>query len=634
MRSLPLTTRALIACTIVASAVITPYVAIQLPVRGNHLWWLVFLCAAMAGEALRVSGDGESGSVAEFTFSMAILLAAAPLFGPGVAAVLGFVSLAAVDIARGEALYRLLFNAATYALAGAGAGSAFLAAGGHLGVVSEGDPGALAAAVAVHAAIATGLIGLAIASAQRRRLIRGTLSYARDVTPTSLAEYSLGIVLARLCAAAPGFVPLLAPLFIAVYRAHSAAVRLATETKQALRGLADMVDARDPYTFAHSERVGTYVERLAEALGLPDRRVRRLTRAGRLHDLGKLTVDVSILTKPGRLTPEEFEDLRSHPAMSARLLAPFTFAAEEKRLVEYHHERFDGNGYYHVTELPIEAHFLILADSWDAMTSDRPYRKALSDSEAASEIRKHLGTQFHPLLGRAFVAVVEGREVRDELTSGELDDLQLELRAGRDRRLPAARATLQRCWRYATWRILVIPLSVIGATLVVAPRDGSPLAVIAAVAVVATWWAVGSGRRAVRRTLQLLAAESRPKTAATVLSRVDARLGLMWIGPVEVGTQEVRRTGPGWGESESGDSVAAHVDGLLACTDPGELTEAGRVTSRDGSTLVIHEQEAQPLMLLLTAGPPLPTVLAQSLIEMLRDAEAEREDTVPLAEAA
>jgi HD-GYP domain-containing protein (c-di-GMP phosphodiesterase class II) len=634
MRSLPLTTRALILCTIVASAVVTPYVAIHLPVSGSHLWWLVFLCAAMVGEALRVSGDGESGTVAEFTFSMAILLAAAPLFGPGVAAVLGFVSLAAVDIARGEALYRLLFNAATYALAGAGAGWAFLAAGGHLGDVSEGDPGALAAAVAVHAAIATGLIGLAIASAQRRRLIHGTLSYAREVTPTSLAEYSLGIVLARLCAASPGFVPLLAPLLIAVYRAHSAAVRLATETKQALRGLADIVDARDPYTFAHSERVGTYVERLAEALGLPDRRVRRLARAGRLHDLGKLTVDVSILTKPGRLTPGEFEELRSHPAMSARLLAPFTFATEEKRLVEYHHERYDGDGYYHVTDLPIEAHFLILADSWDAMTSDRPYREALSDAEAAAEIRKHLGTQFHPLLGRAFVAVVEGREVRDELTSGELAGLQLELRGSGDRRVRVARATLERYWRYATWRILVLPVSVIGAVLVVAPRDGSPLAAVAAVGAAATWWAVRSGRRAVRRTLQLLAAEPRPATAATVLSCIDSRLGLIWVGPVEIGTQQVRRTGLGWSESGSADAMAVRVDGLLACTDPAELTEAGRATSRDGSTLAIHEEEAQTPMLLVTAGPPLPSVVAQSLIDMLRHVEYEHAGAIPLAEAA
>ena len=274
--------------------------------------------------------------------------AAIPLFGPVVASVISFVSLAVVDLARGERFYRLIFNASTYALAGAAAGWIFLAAGGRLGEVSDAHPGPLAAAVATHAVVTTGLIGLALASARRIRLVGGTLRYAREVAPTSLAEYSLGLVLARLCAATPGVVPLLAPLFIAVYRAHSSAVRLATETKQALRGLADIVDARDPYTFAHSERVADYATRLAEALDLPDWRVSSITRAGRLHDLGKLTIDVAILTKPGPLTDSEFDELRAHPAMSARLLAPFSFIASERSLIEYHHERFDGNGYYRI----------------------------------------------------------------------------------------------------------------------------------------------------------------------------------------------------------------------------------------------------------------------------------------------
>jgi HD-GYP domain-containing protein (c-di-GMP phosphodiesterase class II) len=634
MRNLPLTTRVLIVLTIVASAVITPYVAIHLPVQGNHLWWLVFLGTAMVGEALRVSGDGESGTVAEFTFSMAILLAAAPLFGPGVAAILGFVSLATVDIARGEALYRLLFNASTYALAGAGAGWAFLAVGGHLGDVGQSHPGALAAAVAVHAAITTGVIGCARASARRTRLLRGTLSYAWEVTPTSLAEYSLGLVLARLCAAAPGFVPFLVPLFIAVYRAHSAAVRLATETKRALRGLADIVDARDPYTFAHSERVAGYVERLAEALGLPEPQVRRLTRAGRLHDLGKLTVDVAILTKPGRLTDEEFEELRSHPAMSARLLAPFTFAAAERRLIEYHHERFDGDGYYHVKALPLEAHFLILADSWDAMTSDRPYRQALSDAEAAAEVRRHLGTQFHPLLGRCFLAVVEGREVRDELTSGELASLQEELRRSRGRQLARVGARIERWWRYATWRVIVVPVCILGAVLAVAPRAGSPVAVIAGLAGLAAWWSVNSERRAVRRSIRALSAEPLPLAAGDVLARVDSRLGLIWVGPLEIGAQQARRAGAGWRAAESDDDVTARVDGLLACTDPGELAAHERATGRDGSTLVVYESEGGEPMLVVTSGPPLSAPLAHSLVRMLTPLAADAHDPLELEQAA
>jgi hypothetical protein len=101
MRSLPLTTRALIVLTVVAAALLSGYAALALPAHGNHLWWVVFLCAAMGGEALRVSSDGESGAVAEFTFSMAVLVAAIPLFGLVVTSVISFASLAVVDIARG-----------------------------------------------------------------------------------------------------------------------------------------------------------------------------------------------------------------------------------------------------------------------------------------------------------------------------------------------------------------------------------------------------------------------------------------------------------------------------------------------------------------------------------------------------
>ncbi|MDX6536457.1 MAG: hypothetical protein QOD37_798, partial [Gaiellales bacterium] len=595
--------------------------------HGNHLWWVAFLCAAMCGEALRVSSDGESGAVAEFTFSMAVLVAAAPLFGPLVASVISFASLAIVDIARGESVYRLTFNAATYALAGAAAGWIFLATGGRLGEVSDADALSLAAAVGVHAAVTTGVIGLALTSVRGGRLLRGTLRYAREVTPTSLAEYSLGLVLARLCAAAPSFVPLLAPLFIAVYRAHSSAVRLATETKQALRGLADIVDARDPYTYAHSERVAEYAANLAEALELPEWRVRSITRAGRLHDLGKLTVDVAILTKPGPLTDAEFGELRAHPAMSARLLAPFSFVARERALIEYHHERFDGKGYYRIPRerLSIYAHFLILADSWDAMTSHRPYRRGLSQDEAAAEIRNHLGTQFHPLLGRAFLAVMEGREIREELTAQELADLRAELEAEREQRLTLTRARIALGRRSITWRVMVVPAAVIGMVIAVAPSQAAPMAGVAALAAVAAAYVLRSDQRAVRRTLRMLQAEPRPATAREIFARVERRLGLVWIGPLVSGPNVMRRAGPGWTVSEQRDATLARVDALLARTAPAELGRDDEPLSRDGCTLAIHRADGQ-LTLIVTSGATLPPALAGALLGLLNSVDVVPED--------
>src|SRR5207253_4869818 len=157
---------------------------------------------------------------------------------------------------------------------------------------------------------------------------------------------------------------------------------------------------------------------LGAALRLPATEVARLRWAGRLHDLGKICVDRSVLMKPGRLDDEEWAAMSRHPRLSARLLRRFRFAVEEARAVEYHHERFDGRGYYGIPteELPLASHFLIVADSFDAMVSDRPYRPGLSKDEALVEIERHIGSQFHPAVAKAFVAVQRGLEPYSALT--------------------------------------------------------------------------------------------------------------------------------------------------------------------------------------------------------------------------
>ena len=247
-----------------------------------------------------------------------------------------------------------------------------------------------------------------------------------------MTEYSLGLVLARLAIVAPLFAPLLLPLLVAVYRAHARSSALRAETDVALRRLADIVDERDPSTFDHSHRVGELVRDLTRALKLSERDVETLSRAGRLHDLGKVMVDRSVLQKPGALDDDEFAQVRLHPAVSARLLGTFGFAREEARAVEMHHERFDGRGYYGVPvdDIPLSAHCLILADSWDAMTSDRPYRPGMSPEVAATRIEEALGTQFHPILGRVFLAVQAGRRPEDVADAVQLMGLR---RRPRDR---------------------------------------------------------------------------------------------------------------------------------------------------------------------------------------------------------
>ena len=169
-----------------------------------------------------------------------------------------------------------------------------------------------------------------------------------------------------------------------------------------------------------------YVDSLARALGFPYSDIDRLRWAARLHDLGKVAVDAAVLGKTGKLTPAQWGTVWRAPRLSARLLRRFELSAAEARAVEYHRERFDGRGYYGIpsADQPLAAHFLVVADSFDAMTSDRPYRVGLSTEEALAEIERNIGTQFHPAVAKAFVALQRGQDPYANLNPEEQAQLR------------------------------------------------------------------------------------------------------------------------------------------------------------------------------------------------------------------
>jgi HD-GYP domain-containing protein (c-di-GMP phosphodiesterase class II) len=153
--------------------------------------------------------------------------------------------------------------------------------------------------------------------------------------------------------------------------------------------------------------------RLAERIELPTQQVLATRWAGRLHDLGKVVVDNSVLHKDGPLDEREWQLMRSHPKVAVDLLAHLSLTRDMLPGIQYHHERPDGRGYYSLDgeDLPVEAALIALADSFDAMTTDRPYRKALSTEEALRRIEAGLGTQFHPAFGKAFIAMIRSDQV-------------------------------------------------------------------------------------------------------------------------------------------------------------------------------------------------------------------------------
>jgi putative nucleotidyltransferase with HDIG domain len=185
--------------------------------------------------------------------------------------------------------------------------------------------------------------------------------------------------------------------------------RLEESALEAVESLNATVDAKDPYTAGHSQRVQRIAVAIGEQLGLPADRLDALHFAGLFHDIGKIAVPDAILTKPAALTPEEFDVIRRHPDAGADIVEKLGRLREAVPLIRHHHERWDGRGYPHglaADEIPLEAAIVGLADAWDAMTTDRPYSRARTVEEAAEEIRLGHGTQFAPAVVDAFFAAL------------------------------------------------------------------------------------------------------------------------------------------------------------------------------------------------------------------------------------
>jgi len=176
-----------------------------------------------------------------------------------------------------------------------------------------------------------------------------------------------------------------------------------------IQALISAVEASDSYTRGHSERVTRYCLSLARKLDLPASRIKILERAAVLHDVGKIGIDLTLLHKEGRLTPRDIDDLQQHPIIGMKILEPIEFLHDVKLCIGQHHERYDGKGYPNNIpgdQLLLESRILAIADSFDAMISDRPYRKALPVATAITELQAHAGTQFDPVLVPHFVAMI------------------------------------------------------------------------------------------------------------------------------------------------------------------------------------------------------------------------------------
>jgi len=193
-----------------------------------------------------------------------------------------------------------------------------------------------------------------------------------------------------------------------------------------VQALAKAIEVKDPYTRGHSERVTTYALMIAEAMGLDEREKQKLKYAATLHDIGKIGIAGRVLNKPGALTEEEYTHVKTHPILGDSIVEPVEFLQEPRPIILHHHERYDGKGYpegLKGEDIPLCARILSVADAFEAMRSDRPYRKALPLEEARMELVRNSGTQFDPRVVEVFLGILDRHGgdpiLREEAGSGK-----------------------------------------------------------------------------------------------------------------------------------------------------------------------------------------------------------------------
>ena len=380
-----------------------------LPGLPQHRWTELVLFILFA--ALAESWTVPTTAQGEVSLSFAVNFAAAVLFGPCFGALTACAGGLAYGMVRRKGVVSTAFNAGQFAVAGGLTGLAFdaLKAGPHLSLTAD----ALACAVAavVYIVVNCGLGGGAIALCGRPFMHQWLLAL-REGGIFYLAMAPLGALAANAYEQSP-WTLLYFPLLVwVIYKGFGLFAHLRDDTGKALVVLANTIDQRDTYTYQHSARVAGYVGHIAARLNLPADEIDLVVSAAHVHDLGKIAIDNRILFKEGPLTDEERQQVNLHPAAGAELAGQFSLFGEGADIIRHHHERWNGAGYPDglVGEaIPLGARIIAVADVYDAMTSDRPYRRALSHEVALSELIRGAGTQFDAQVVEAFLAPEAGQ---------------------------------------------------------------------------------------------------------------------------------------------------------------------------------------------------------------------------------
>lgn len=307
-------------------------------------------------------------------------------------------------------LYKTLFNGANIVLSSGLAGLCYEALGGNIGHIEFINIIPLLVSIMVSIVVNAIIMSILMTLLSGDNLLKLLYLNVFWVIKDYLALAPLGIImaLAYINYGVIGVLLFFGPLLLARY-----SFKLYTDMRNmyldTVKALCQAVEAKDPYTQGHSQRVSELAYNLGKRMKLPHKTLENLRFAGMLHDIGKIGVDEHILNKPGRLTDDEYEKIKLHPAIGSKIIQGIDFLKESADIVMSHHEHFDGTGYPEgkkKDEIPFEACILCVADVYDALTSDRPYRKAMTQEEAIEIIKRESGTLFNPIVANEFIKML------------------------------------------------------------------------------------------------------------------------------------------------------------------------------------------------------------------------------------
>lgn len=266
--------------------------------------------------------------------------------------------------------------------------------------------GAVAVAAITMHLVNCALVSVAVALQLRLNPLRVWATNLGQDVPVTAALTAIGGITAIIVLAEPLALPLLALPIVLVRHAARQLIQLRKDTMAAMASMVDIIELRDPYTAGHSRRVAEMARTLALQLGLTAEEADQLEAAGRVHDIGKVAIDPEVLTKPGKLDDHEWAEMKLHPVHGAKVIERFNAWGDGARLVRHHHEGWDGRGYpdgLAAESIPFGARILAVADTWDALTSDRPYRDGMSHDRALAILKEGAGTQWDPRVVQALV---------------------------------------------------------------------------------------------------------------------------------------------------------------------------------------------------------------------------------------